>query len=100
MLGGSDKNSVMLVQLVVSHTKLSFITSLLCINEVKVYFIPLFHGCLVNSIQLSQLTIVQFFKSEAATTVRPKIMSCFTQYLKITQKSIQFITNTLLLTHV
>ena len=41
-----------------------------------------------------------FFKSEAATTVRPKIMSCFTQHLKITQKSIQFITNTFLLTHV
>ena len=29
-------------------------------------------------IAFSQLTIVQFFKSEAATTVRPKIMSCFT----------------------
>ena len=32
----------------------------------------------------AQLTIVQFLKSEAAATVRSKIVSCFTQYLLIT----------------
>ena len=43
-LRGSDKHCVVLGHLVVSRTKLSFITSLLRINEVKVYFILLFHG--------------------------------------------------------
>ena len=34
----------------------------------------------------AQLTILQFLKSEAATTVRSKMVSCFTQNLEITKK--------------
>ena len=32
-------------------------------------------------VYVSQLTIVQFLKSEADATVRSKIVSCFTRYL-------------------
>ena len=47
----------------------------------------------------TQGTSVQFLKSEAATTVCSKMVSFFTQNLKITKKSIQCITNTFRKTH-
>ena len=47
----------------------------------------------------AQWTIVQLLKSEAASTVRSKNVSCFTQILKITQKTIQCSTNTFRTTH-